>query len=217
MLKKIIAATLIAGACASAQAGKIVGATGAFINLGAPGYGALEDTHNQAGLSHAYVSGFTDFDDYLAQGPTHIPYFFGFEWYSEDGRSTASVTYDLGMVRRIGAMALWNEEQAGIGTLDLYYSRDGADFVKMTTTLHPSDHPLEAWYPADVFRFLPVDARFIRFDMADCPQGGSFQGCAIGEVAFDEVPEPGPLGLLAIGLAGLLATRRRQARQARQA
>jgi hypothetical protein len=103
----------------SANAGAIVSATSGVINSGGPGFGTLTETLNQAGLALGYTSGATDFDTYLASNPVHTAVFAGFEWFSNVGSKTASVTYNLGSANSISAVALWNEESAGIGVLDL--------------------------------------------------------------------------------------------------
>ena len=154
-------------------------------------------------MSSNFVSGVTDFDTYLATNPLHTLTFPGYEWFSNDGTTSASVTYDLGSLTNIDRLALWNEETSGIGTLNLFHSSDGINFAPLALGLKPTDNPL-ANYPADVFSFASVNTRYIRFDMSDCPQPNpaSFPSCAIGEVAFRKanVPEPASvLGLLAIG------------------
>jgi hypothetical protein len=208
---------LVAGSAANAT---IVSAVAGTINSGGPGFGTLTETFNQAGLSSNYVSGVTDFNTYIASGPTHTVSFGGFEWFSSQGSSSASVTYDLGSVMSIDALALWNEESSGIGTLDLFGSTDGMSFFSLASGLSPTDHGL-APYLADVFTFMATNLRFIRFDMSNCPQPnvGSFAACAIGEVAFrstdgNVIPLPAAGWLLLSGVGALSVARARRRKTA---
>ena len=196
----------------AAVAGVITSPVSAVINSGGPGFGTLNDTLNQGGLSAGFTSGVTDFDAYLATNPTHHFGFLGQEWFSNEGLSSATVTYDMGSVMAISRLALWNEESAGIGRLDLLSSTDGITFSPLASIL-PFD-TIAGNYPAQVFSFDATDARFIRFDMSECPQpdpgpsGLPFVACAIAEVAFDVVedvtpPVPAPASLLLLGLGAL--------------
>ena len=212
------------GAASDAAAQAIYAPVGGTVTAGGPGFGALASTFDQSGLSVGYTSGVTDFAAYLASGPTHTFTTAGMEWFSAPGTS-ASVTYDLGQVRRLTRLALWNEESAGIGSLSVFGSTDGITFAPLAAGLAPTDHP-GGDYPADVFTLAAQDARYVRFDMSGCPQPDPafFQGCAIGEVAFEAfppgatttTPEPGTLALLAGGLLGVVgAVRTRQKRAPR--
>lgn len=210
-IKPILALVAAVGLALPAQAA-IIGAVGGTINAGGPGFGTLTETFNQAGLSATYIPGVTDFDSFVAS-TTHTDIFAGFEWFSNEGGSSASVTYDLGGVKRIDKMALWNEEFAGIGVLDLLVSGDGVSFSSLLSGLTPNDSPSNLDYAAEVFGFAATAFRYIQLDMSGCPQpdGAGRVFCSIGEVAFNEVaaiPVPAAGFLLLGGLGGLAALRR---------
>ena len=196
--------------------GSIYSPVDAVIDVGGPGGVSIIDTINQSGLSSNFISGVTDFDTYIASNPTHTFLFRGNEWFSNIGTNSATVTYDLGQLLSVESLALWNEEVAGIGTLDLLSSNDGVNFTSLASNLSPTNNPPRTRYSADVFSFSPTIAQFIRFEMSNCPQPGgslSFDYCAIGEVAFkvsepldppQSTPEPsllfGFIGLSTLGL-----------------
>lgn len=204
------------GAPLSAQ--YIVAPTSGVINLGGAGFGSLTETFDQSGLLTGYTAGSTNFDDYMALDPQHSYVFSGNEWFSDEGTSSAIVTYSFGSVTTLDRMALWNDEAAGIGLLDIWGSVDGIDFFSLAAGLTPTNHPQNLDYGADVFGWGATDLMYVRMEMSECPQSGSiFSSCSIGEVAFatalptSPVPEPGSLILLVSGLLGLgVVVRRRK-------
>lgn len=210
LLAGLVAVNLV-GSATSASAAVILSPVSAVINAGGPGFGSITNTLDQSGLTSNFVSGVTDFDAYLATNPTHTWIFAGFEWFSNQGTNSASVTYDLGAVYDVGGIALWNEESSGVGLVDLLGSTDGIAFAALGS-LAPTDHSAGDFnYPADVLKFASQNVRYVRLDMSRCPQPDSdFDACAVGEVAFaiNQVPEPGLLSLIGLGLVAASARRR---------
>jgi len=200
-------------------------ATSTFISSKGNNY-SINNTINQSGLSTGYVSGVTDFDAYLATNPTHASTANGAEWFSKNGDAKGvSVTYDLGRALNIDAMALWNEEFAGLGHTNLLGSLDGVTYVLLSTIL-PADSPYAVGdavtqYSAQKFSFLEMTLRYLKLDILDCPgpppDKSNYRGCGIGEVAFSAsealtpVPLPGALSLLGPCLAMLAWRGRRKA------
>lgn len=223
MIKKLaLAAALSAAALSSAHAGVVVGAQSAQVINGAPGVGAISSTFDQYGLITDYVSGVTDFDAYIAENPLHVFDFsvvdagetYYYEWFSNFGTTTATVSYDLGEVYDIHGMALWNEDGNGIGKLNILGSLDGENWTSLGSSLSPTNHAQGVDYGADVFSWGTTTARYVKLEASQCPSSSAWVGCSIGEVAFNAtpVPEASSVAMAGLGLAvvGAVAARRRR-------
>lgn len=219
MINKMVSFTALAvsalvATAAQAGPGVIIAPISATVDTNGPGFGSITNTFDQSGLSTGYTAGVTNFDSYIASGPTHTTTFSGFEFFGNSGTSTLQVTYDFGSIKSINALALWNEESSGIGSLNLLTSLDGTTFTSLASGLIPTDNGLAA-YLADVFAFGNVSTRYVRFEASGCPQPivGSFTACAIGEVAFRSgaIPEPSSWALMIAGFGLVGAAMRRRA------
>lgn len=222
---KLIAtsAALALATCSAAHAGVIVSAESAEILSGDPGAGDIQSTYDLLGLLDDYTSGETDFDAYLASNPLHVwdfsvlegPTTYFYEWFANPGATSAVVSYDLGSIQQTQGLALWNEDGNGIGELNILGSIDGQTWTLLGSQLTPTNNPTRQDYGADVFSWGTTSARYIKLEMSKCPASVAWNGCSIGEVAFNvsAVPEVGSLSMFGIGLAmlGIAAARRRSA------
>lgn len=190
-----MASTIVAPVTASAST--------TFSSSSGNNYSILH-TFDQSGLSLGYVSGETDFDDYLAGNPTHTSLANGNEWFSKDyyGKrrvAIQTVTYAFSALTSINGFALWNEEFAGIGTTQLWWAAGDGKFTLFDTII-PTDFAFGSPnYLAQKFEFDLIDMLFFRLVITDClgpPKSQSnYRGCGIGEVAFSAIlpPPPGPV------------------------
>lgn len=223
MIKKLaIAAALSAAALSSAQAGVVVSAQSAQVLTSGPGVGAITSTFDQYGLITDYTSGVTDFDTYIASNPLHVWDFsvvdagttYYYEWFSNFGTSTATISYDLGETRFTQGMALWNEDGNGIGKLNILGSVDGITWTALGSNLSPTNNAEGVDYSANVFTWDAIATRYIKLEASQCPASGTWVGCSVGEVAFNvtDVPEPSSVAMAGLGLAvvGAVAARRRR-------
>lgn len=190
----------------AASVSVIVSPVSATASSTTPSSYGIGNTINQSGLSAGFISGVTDFDAYIAGNPTHTTLASSYEWFGADGTNSGVVDYDLGANYPINAFALWNEESSGIGLFDLLTSGDGATYSAILSAISPPDNLL-ANYGASVFSFPTTNARYFRLNLSGCPQPnpGSYQSCAIGEVAFRSPrgipPVPGPLPVLGAAIS----------------
>ena len=202
----------------NAQASVIISPVSATASFELSSTYDIGNTIDQSGLSAGFVDGVTNFDAYLADigagNPTHSYTAADNEWFTPVGITSATVNYDLGGVYSIDRLALWNEEFSGIGTLDILVSLDNINFTTVASDLRPVDNPRNVDYGAQIFGFGTQSARYIQFDVSNCPQpnGDPTLYCAIGEVAFSTsaVPIPAAVWLFGSGLLGLIGVARRK-------
>lgn len=88
------------------------------------------------------------------------------------------------------------------------------------TDIVPTQTTLGENYGAQFFGFSSVAARYVELQINACPNpgaGGGYNGCAIGEVAFEStVPEPSTWVLIGCGFAAVaFMAKSRKARPAR--
>jgi hypothetical protein len=177
---------------------------------------------NHNGLVTDFFSGISDFDSYIAGDPQHLNYSKLSEWFTEEGQSGATLTFDMGSVMLLDRLALWNEVSWGVGEVAVALSSDGVAYDG-AGSFSPTDWPSTfATSGADLFAFAATPARFVQLTLSGCPQQvdslvAATGGCALGEVAFRQaaVPEPFTLALFGAGLAGTMAIRRHRSKRPR--
>lgn len=214
---KIAIAALAAGASvpAAAAATKILQPISVTIEAGGTANGQLPQLMiNGFGLNRAYVSGLSDFDEFLANNPLHNRGPFT-EWLSAEQQSSARITFDFGQFVTIDKLAIWDEDASSVSRFVL--SAPGR--ARFATLANVDTIPgFSTAYGAQVFALAPVTTRFLTFDLEGCNRGGQFNwpGCGIGEVMFRAapaaaVPEPASWALMIVGLglAGAAARNRR--------
>lgn len=149
----------------------------------------IGNTIDQSGLSSNFIDGVTDFDTYILSNPLHTQFALNTEWFSAFGDTAATVTYDLGAIFSVDRLAIWNEEQGGIDSLDVLSSTDGINFTLILDDFTGlTDNPSGSDYPADVVDLSGIfTVKHIRLEMNCQPSGEEYNGCSMGEFAVSDV------------------------------
>ena len=107
---------------ATANAATIIGAANVYNNTPGDRSAAVDigNIIDQSGLSSGYTSGVTDFDTYLGGNPEHTLDALDNEWFASSGVTSGIVDFDLGGVYSLDRIAVWNEDAAGVSSVDIF-------------------------------------------------------------------------------------------------
>jgi len=208
----VIASLILSASCLvnNANAGLIVSAQSAIASSEYSSTYDIDNTIDQSGLSSTFISGVDDFDSFLGLTPTHVSSAPNYEWFSQGSVSSAWITYDLGSIFNLNAIALWVEESwAPHSSVSFKSSLDGVTYNTITSNITlPTNAPYPAAYPSTRYDFSITSARYFMIDFGAC----SSSGCSLGEIAFsattsDSVPEPSTLAIFVLGMIGLASRR----------
>lgn len=187
-------------------AGVIIQPVSASTDMGTS-VGSPDNVINQSGLSVGYTSGMSDFDDYYFSTPGHNSLDNSAIWASGSPFLVGNFDFDLGGVVLIESMILWNcDNQRAVYGFNLL-ADDNPAFSSPTVLgsfLVDNDGPGDRMAPHPL-PFAPTLASNVRMEITS-NNGPDSLDVRMGEIAFEQVPEPTLLALL--GLGGLVSLRR---------
>lgn len=202
----LLSALVVSSASRSADAAVILQPASASTNMGE--LFPASRMRDQSGLSTPYTSLVTDFDGYIAAGPT-AEHGFGLSvWGSPPRVRSGNFDLALGGSYEISAMALWNAvgDPSALRDFRLLAAGDAAftapiDLGTFTALNTAGSYPKTA---AQVFAFAPTRASHVRIEVLSTASSTSY-GAVANEVAFRAtVPEPGACApLLALAWAAV--------------
>ena len=174
-------------------AGVIIQPAAASTDMGTS-VGSPDNVINQSGLLVGYTSGVTDFDDYYFSTPGHNSDDNNAIWASGSPFLPGNFDFDLGAMVLIESMIIWNcDNQRGVYGFNLL-ADDNPAFSSPTVLgsfLVDNDGPGDRMAPHPL-PFAPTFASHVRMEIIS-NNGPDPLNVQMGEVAFEQVPEPTPL------------------------
>jgi hypothetical protein len=213
LASSLIGAMSILGVAESVQALSIRGAASVTSTLGTF-FGSPDAAINKNGLLNPYTDG-EDLQLYLNESPQHTfitrP---GNEYFSNQGITTGSLTFNLGALFNVSSLVLWNEESQGINQFRVVTSNTSNFAVSSVGgTFNAPDNANDGNYTAQQYTFAPRSAQFVRLEIlsAFVDTAEPLLAVGVGEVAFgaDPIITPGPVNQVpfefspALGVAAL--------------
>jgi hypothetical protein len=167
------------------------------------GIGSTGHLLDQSGLSVPFVSGSTDFDTYIASGPTHA-FITELNGWASQKNSTGYLEFDLGDAYAISAFALWTAN--GTPALNSFALSSALDIGFTSGVSNLGSFNAVKSLGAQTFAVSAI-GEFVRLQINSTYGSVNVN---LGEVAFDTtvLPEPAPLAVLCIGLSGIGLVRR---------
>jgi hypothetical protein len=170
---------------------------------------------DQSGLSTGYTPGVTDFDAYLAGGPTHTAGGTN-GWRSQTPDNSPWVWLELSGPTVLDALALWVDGAAPPAFMDVIAEIDGVGYVPLAEDVALGAPALGNPVPAQRVDWAAVTTSRLLLQLSCRPNDAA---CGLGEVILrspaNTVPEPAVPALLAAAVTALVAQRRRRTGAAR--
>ncbi len=139
--------------------------------------------------------------------------------YFAGAQAAPVLTIDLGADRLLTEISIWGYLEwtangASAFSLRFATEADGPAGLGTSIAYNPNiTGLLNESYPRQSFALTPVTGRYVEMTITDnffdgVAPGGDRVG--LGEIGFQQVPEPGTLALLGVALTGLIFSRRKQ-------
>lgn len=174
---------------------------------------------DQSGLSGGFVSGTTDYSDYLLTSPTHSTSKLGVSWLSNSA-PPGNIVFDLGAEFTIERLAIWQggptfkASTLAVNGITLETSRDLAFTIPNAAGSFnvPSQDVGASSHPVNDFDLTDSVGRYVRLTINS--NYGAPGNVSFGEIAFDvsstPVPEPSSIFIVAVAGLSLFAGRLRR-------